>query len=147
MGRARRRRRITAVKTYLLDTNVILRFLTGEPEPQALRAKTLFEHAESGALTIRVLPLVIAEVVFVLTGKHYQMKRADVADALILFLENPRFDVVERDSLIRGLQLFKQHNIDYADAYLAAEAQMHACGIASFDQDFLKISGLDLHKL
>ena len=63
------------VTTYLLDTNVILRFLTGEPEAQALRAKALFEQSEAGVLTIRILPLVIAEVVFVLTGKHYQMDR------------------------------------------------------------------------
>jgi len=131
------------VKTYLLDTNIILRFLTGTPEAQALRSKELFEQAESGILKIRILPLVVAEVVFVLTGKHYQMDRPDVADALILFLENPSFDVVERDSLIYGLQLFKQHNIDYADAYLAAESQHHDCGIASFDQDFLKIPELD----
>ena len=75
--------------TYLLDTNVILRFLTGEPEAQAQRAKALFEQSEAGVLTIRILPLVIAEVVFVLTGKHYQMNRAEVAEALILFLENP----------------------------------------------------------
>ena len=135
------------MKTYLLDTNVILRFLTGEPEEQAERARTLFEQSESGVLTIRILPLVIAEVVFVLTGKHYQMDRADVVEALILFLENPSFDVSDRDSLIRGLRIFKQHNIDYADAYLAAEAQASDCGIASFDQDFLKISGLDLYKL
>ena len=135
------------MKTYLLDTNVILRFLTGEPEAQALRAKKLFEQSESGVLNIRILPLVIAEVVFVLTGKHYQMERAEVAEALILFLENPNFDIPDRDSLISGLQLFKQHNIDYADAYLAAEAQTNNCGIASFDQDFLKISGLDLHQL
>ncbi len=135
------------MKTYLLDTNVILRFLTGEPEAHAQRAKKLFEQSESGVLNIRILPLVIAEVVFVLTGKHYQMDRAEVADALILFLENPSFDIPDRDSLISGLQIFKQHNIDYADAYLAAEAQTCDCGIASFDQDFLKIPDLDLHKL
>lgn len=135
------------MKTCLLDTNIILRFLTGEPEAQAQRAKQLFEQGESGALRIRILPLVIAEVVFVLTGKYYQMDRADVAQALILFLENPSLDVADRNSLIHGLKLFKQHNIDYADAYLAAEARTYGCGIASFDQDFQKIPNLDLLKL
>ncbi|MEN8662246.1 MAG: PIN domain-containing protein [Lentimonas sp.] len=135
------------MKTYLLDTNVILRFLTGESEAQAQRAKLLFEQCEAGVFSIRILPLVIAEVVFVLTGKYYQMERAEVAKALILFLENPSFDVADRDSLIRGLQIFQQHNIDYADAYLAAEAQINDCGIASFDQNFQKIPDLDLHKL
>jgi predicted nucleic acid-binding protein len=75
------------------------------------------------------------------------MDRAEVVEALILFLENPSFDVADRDSLIYGLQIFKQHNIDYADAYLVAEAQTHDCGIVSFDQDFQKIPNLDLHKL
>ena len=135
------------MKTYLLDTNVILRFLTGEPEAQAQGAKLLFEQNESGVLAVRILPLVIAEVVFVLTGKYYQMERSEVADALVLFLETPSFDVVDRDSLIIGVQIFKQHNVDYVDAYLAAEAQTQGCGIASFDQDFQKIPQLELHKL
>lgn len=135
------------MKTYLLDTNVILRFLTGEPAAQAQQAKLFFEQCESGVLSIRILPLVIAEVVFVLTGKYYQMDRAEVVEALILFLENPSFDVADRDSLIHGLQIFKQHTIDYADAYLAAEAQTHDCGIVSFDQDFQKNPNLDFHKL
>ncbi|MGJ8649892.1 MAG: PIN domain-containing protein [Opitutaceae bacterium] len=135
------------MKSYLIDTNIILRFLTGEPETQAAQTKQLIEHCEAGVLSLRILPLVVAEVVFVLSGKFYALKRAAIATALIQFLQTPSFDVEDRDTLLLALQLFSQHNIDYADAYLAAESTITGSGVASFDQDFKKIPSLDLYSL
>lgn len=132
------------MKLYLVDTNIILRFLTGEPETQAEQARQLFEQCDSGVCALRILPLVIAEVVFVLSGKHYNLARKDIAKELILFLQNPNLDVQDRDSLLMALDLFAAHKIDYADAYLAAVARTYENGIASFDQDFKKIPELDL---
>lgn len=132
------------MKHYLIDTNIILRFLTGEPEAQAEQARQIFEQSDSGVCSLRILPLVVAEVVFVLSGKHYNLLRADIARELILFLQNPNLDVEDRDALLLALDLFAEHKIDYADAYLAAVARTHGHGIASFDQDFKKIPELDL---
>jgi len=41
------------------------------------------------------------------------------------------------------LELFKVHNIDFADTYLAATTQSTGVAVASFDRDFKKIKGLD----
>ena len=135
------------MKQVLVDTNILLRFLTGEPTVQAEKVRKLVERCEQGELVIRILPMVVAEVVFVLSGKYYQFERAELADALIQFLETPSFGVEERDVLIRALQLFAQHKIDYADCYLAANALASGDSLASFDQDFRKIAGLDLLEL
>lgn len=132
------------MKNYLIDTNIILRFLTGEPESQAELASQLIEGCESGIHTLRILPLVVAEVVFVLSGKHYAFERKTIARELILFLENPSLEVVDRDALILGLRFFQKYKIDYADAFLAAVAHINGCALASFDQDFKKIPKLDL---
>lgn len=134
------------MKRYLLDTNLIVRFLTGEPEAMAERARALVAANEAGRISLRIVPMVVAEVVFVLTGKHYGRAREEVAGALLGFLESPSLDVVERDTLLRALQLYRDHPIDFVDATLAADAELSGTGLATFDQDFRRIPGLDLHE-
>ena len=134
------------MKRYLLDTNLLVRFLTGEPEGMAERARALVTANEAGEISLRIVPLVVAEVVFVLTGRHYGHARADVARALLGFLESPTLDVVGRDTLLRALRLYRDHPIDFVDATLAAEAELTGIGVATFDRDFRRIPGLDLHE-
>jgi predicted nucleic acid-binding protein len=130
-----------------VDTNILLRFLTGEPELQAEQARRLVEKCERGELVLKILPLVVAEAVFVLSGKFYAFSRADIAKELIQFLQTPSIEVESRDALIEALRLFDRHTIDFADAYLAAAACVEGCGLASFDQDFKKVAGLDLFEV
>jgi predicted nucleic acid-binding protein len=132
------------VKSYLVDTNVILRFLTAEPRDQAEKTRVLFERCDSGAVSLRILPLVVAEVVFVLSGRHYGYDRKVIARELGIFLENPKLQVDDRDTLLLSLRIFAVHKIDYADAFLAAVASIDNHAIASFDQDFKKIPELEL---
>lgn len=131
------------MKTYLVDTNVILRFITREPETQAQQAAQFFQQCENGEALLKFSPIVIAEVVFVLTGKIYGFRRNVVAEQLQRFLSNPSFQVHDLDEILLALKLFKSHAIDFADAYLAASAQLSGETVASFDKDFRKIEGLD----
>lgn len=134
------------MKPCLVDTNLIIRFLTGEPEEQASRVKDLFGANESGELVLKVVPLVVAEVVFVLSGKVYGYERDEVASALIPFLQSPSLDVEKRDVVLLALELYRDHSIDYVDACLAAEARLADHAIASFDADFKKIPKLTLKR-
>lgn len=52
-----------------VDANVILRFLTGDPPQMAERAASLFRAVEQGELRLIVEPIVLAEVVWVITGR------------------------------------------------------------------------------
>ncbi len=135
------------MKTCLLDTNLLVRFITGEPADMAKRARALIEKNESGALALRIVPMVVAETVFVLTGKIYGFDRREVASALIQFLESPSIEVEKREALIAALGLFRDHPLDFVDACLAAQARLSGDGLASFDADFAKIPGLDLAAL
>lgn len=132
------------MKSCLVDTNLIIRFLTGEPEEQAARVKHLFAANESGELNLIVIPLVVAEVVFVLSGKVYGYGREEVASALIPFLQSPSLDVEKRNVVLLALTLYRNHSIDYVDACLAAEARLSDCAVASFDTDFKKIPKVTL---
>ena len=130
------------MKPCLVDTNLIIRFLTGEPEKQAARAKELFAANNAGELALKVVPLVVAEVVFVLSGKVYGYERGEVASALISFLQSPSLTVEKRDGMLLALNLYRDHSIDFVDACLAAEALLAGLSVASFDADFMKVPKL-----
>jgi predicted nucleic acid-binding protein len=131
------------MKRYIVDTNLILRFLTGEPENHAKLAAEFFQQGEDGKILLLISPIVIAETVFVLTGKVYGCARDEVSDQLLQFLSNPYFKVQEFEVIAKALSLFKAHQIDFADAYLAAMALLSGASVATFDKDFTKIKGLD----
>lgn len=130
------------MKTYLVDTNLVIRFLTGEPEKQAQVAAEFFQLSETENITLRFCPIVVAEVVFVLTGKIYGYPRKLVAEKLLQFLQNPSFKIQESDVIEKALKLFLKRKIDFADAYLAATGVVSGCGVVSFDKDFRGTEGL-----
>ncbi len=132
------------MKTYNVDANLILRFLTGKPENHAKLAAEFFQQGENGKFEVHISPIIVAEVVFVLTGKIYGCSREHVADQLTQFLSNPAFKVMEYEILVKALELFKTYNIDFADTYLAAKALISGASVASFDKDFTKIKKVDL---
>lgn len=132
------------MKKVLLDTNFLLRFITGEPEKQAVATKKLMLRAESDDICVIIVPLIVAEAVFVLTGRVYGFSPESVRDALTLFLESPAIEVLEREVLITALRNFAEKKVDFVDAYLAASAHAGNYELASFDQDFRKFENLKL---
>jgi len=64
-----------------VDANILLRFLTGEPPDLAQRAFRLIQKAEFGEVTLRLSPIVVAEVLWVLYS-FYKYFRVQIAEVL-----------------------------------------------------------------
>jgi predicted nucleic acid-binding protein len=133
------------MKSLLVDTNVLLRFITGEPADQAKQVAGLFQAAEAGKTRLVVLPMVLAEAVFVLTG-FYEFPRAKTADVLAQLLSCPGFSSAELDHMLHALKLFGGSKLDFVDCYLAATSIHDKRAVVSFDRDFAKIKGVTLKK-
>ena len=118
-----------------VDANVVLRLLTGKPEGQARAAAALMARADSGELRLRICPLVVAEVVWVLTSA-YDVPRAQVAEVLTSFLASGGLIVEEGMLLIAALAQMVEQRVDFIDAYLAAKARLSGAPLATFDHDF-----------
>jgi len=86
------------VSGTFVDTNVLLRHLTGEPPDQARRATRLLAHAAPGSL--RLPDLIVAEMVYVLES-HYRVERTALAGILRAVLGSPALTVADRPLLIR----------------------------------------------
>ena len=116
--------------TAFLDTNVLIRHLTGDPPAQARRATAFLERADE-----LLLPdLIVAEVVYVLES-FYELERARVAELVRAIIGFPAIAVVDEPLLLRALEVYEVDRLDFADAYLVANAEASGVPtIASFDR-------------
>jgi|WetSurMetagenome_2_1015567.scaffolds.fasta_scaffold1142093_2 predicted nucleic acid-binding protein len=120
---------------YLVDSNILLRFFTGEPHSHFLAAKELVENAEKGAVLLEIPALVVAETIYTLES-FYKHQRRDVARVLSEFLRAPGIRLLERDRVLDTLDRVQATGIHFVDAYLASLAKEISIPIASFDRDF-----------
>jgi len=118
-----------------VDANVVLRLLTGQPKGQARAAAALMARADAGELRLRLCPLVVAEVVWVLTSA-YDVSRERVADVLTSFLASGGLVVEEGMLLVAALAQMAEQRVDFVDAYLAAKVRLSGAPVATFDGDF-----------
>lgn len=121
----------------LLDTNVLVRFITGDPADMAEKARRLVERADAGELVLHITPVILAETFFTLES-YYTMNRKEVASILRGFLNCRGIEVTEKDRLLDALLRCQDKGAHFADAYLAACAADSGEAIASFDRDFDK---------
>lgn len=113
-----------------LDTNVLIRHLTGDPPAQARRATAFLAGAEE-----LLLPdLIVAEVVYVLES-FYEVKRHRIAELVRAIVGFPPVVVVDEPLLLRALEVYEVERLDFAEAYLVASAEASGVeAIASFDR-------------
>jgi predicted nucleic acid-binding protein len=129
----------TFTVSAFLDTNVLIRHLTGEPPEQARRATTFLATAER-----LLLPdLIVAEVVYVLECV-YGIGRERVADLVRAVVGFPAVAVLDGLLLARALEVYETVGIDFADAYLVACAEVSGVNsIASFDRGIDKVATVE----
>jgi len=115
--------------TVLLDTNVVIRHLTGDP-PEMARRATQFLAANAELVLVDV---VLAECVYVLQSV-YDVDRRGVAEMMRAALAMPMVSA-DTELLLRALEIYELDRLDFAEAYLVAAAEFTDVeSIASFDK-------------
>jgi predicted nucleic-acid-binding protein len=118
-----------------VDTNVLIRHLTGDPVEMATRA-TSYLRTETELL---VTDLVVAETVYVLES-FYETPREQVAVALRSLIALASVETVDSALLLRALEVYEIDRIDFAEAYLVASAESTGVNrIASFDRSIDRV--------
>jgi len=125
--------------TSFLDTNIVVRHLTGDPPTKARRA-TAFLQAERDLL---LSDLVAAEIVYVLES-FYEVAREDVAVAVRSLLAFDSIVCVDPALLLRAIEVYEADRLDFAEAYLVACAESSGVNrIASFDRSIDRIDTVE----
>ena len=120
---------------YLLDTNVLLRFLRGDDARQSSAARTLFSEACDGKCVLILTEVAVAEAVWVLAS-FYQTGREQIAEGLSKVILSAGVRCVKQNEMLDALQRFASTKCDFLDCYLAALAAASGDHVATFDKDF-----------
>jgi len=131
------------VKKYLLDTNVLLRFLLDDHAELSQAAAGLFQQAADGKCILILTDLGVAEAVWVLTS-YYKLERQTVAESLAKMIVKAGIQCPTQESVLDALTRFKASNCDFFDCYLAAQASALGVAVASFDKDLKKFEDVSL---
>jgi predicted nucleic-acid-binding protein len=125
-----------------IDTNIFLRYFEREDELVYRKTERLFTEIVNGNVTGISTSLVIAEVIWVL-GKFYSWDKEEICNNIELILKTPNIRFKERSILIEAVNLYREKNINFIDAY--NYFFMRANGIDkiySFDGDFDKLTDI-----
>jgi len=121
-----------ATLSALIDTNVLVRHLTGDPPEMAARATRLLSTSGPGELVL--VDLVVAEIVYVLES-FYKAPRGQIADAVRSIIGFEAITVVDQETLFRAIEIYEVAGLDFAEAYLVAVAELADVDeVVSFDE-------------
>jgi len=116
--------------TAFVDTNILIRHLTGDPPDMARKATAFLAQADE-----LLLPdVIVAETVYVLES-FYEVPIEEAARLVRSVVAFDPIQVLDPALLLRSLEVYETHRIDYAEAYLVASAEATGVDhIASFDR-------------
>lgn len=133
------------MKTRLIDTNVIIRYLVENPDSVQSKFKgvfSFFPRIEKGEIKIELCELVLFEAFFVLT-KLYEVPQKEAADKLSGIVSYKGVMMPDKALILSCLKILQTESIDLVDAYLLAiSKKKNIKQIYSFDRDLSK-RGLD----
>jgi predicted nucleic-acid-binding protein len=123
-------------KTFIVDTNVILRFLVGDQPDQLKQAQAWFKLARQGEWQLQISSLVVAECCFVLES-FYHIKREQIAQKMSVLLGQRWLQVPERAAFANMWDKYLD-GLHFVDSYLLAWAKVHQQQVLSFDEKLKK---------
>ena len=122
-----------------VDTNVLVRHLTGDPADLAARATAYLGSERELLLT----DLVAAETVYVLES-FYEAPRDEVATAVRSLVAFDSVVCVDPALLLRAIEVYETDRIDFAEAYLVACAESTGVGkVASLDRSIDRVDTIE----
>lgn len=111
------------MNTYWIDTNIVLRFLLNDHTTHSPLARQLFVAASAGKVLVKISPVVMMEVVYVLRGVA-DFRKSEIFEALTKFSALPGVEVEEREIVLEALRYYKEYGkVSYGDAYIAAKTK------------------------
>jgi predicted nucleic acid-binding protein len=125
----------------LLDTNVLIRFFTGQPAAMAERARAIVAQADAGQILLQISSLIVAETIYTLES-YYEMPKADVCQKMLAFLRSRGIAPLEPAIITDALERYRFLPVHFADAYLASSAAVSGTPVFSFDKDFARFKDI-----
>ena len=122
----------------LLDTNVIIRFLTADKRTKYKNLYNFFKSLEQGEMRVELKLIVLFQVIFVLKS-FYKVPKEHIVTGITDLLNYKGITIKEKMITLRMIEIWRNNNLDIVDCYLIACLEGDAQNILySYDCDFDK---------
>jgi predicted nucleic acid-binding protein len=122
-----------------IDTNILVRHLTGDPPDMAARASRVLAEERD----LLLADLVVAETIYVLES-FYEAPRPVIAESIRALIAFESVICVESSLLLRAVEIYEVDRLDFAEAYLVACAESTGVGrVASFDRSISRVTTVE----
>jgi uncharacterized protein len=122
------------MKTFFIDTNLFVRYLTNDDPEKAEKVERLLAEAKSGSIGLVTAEMVIAELIWVLESA-YGLKNSQIAPMIKAILATPGLKVTNASLVAKSLEFYEAQHVDFVDGYLVALMEkMGISEIFSFDK-------------
>jgi len=121
------------MKTYIVDTNIILRFLLADIPDQYKQVKQMFLKAKKEEITLIVPQIVIFEINFGLT-KFYQLEKAEIIEKIDSLLSTKYLHIESKNIFEKALYYYKNSNgLSLVDCFLLGKSEDEEAELFTFD--------------
>ena len=136
---------MTDLKHAVIDTNILVRYLTEDDPSKANDVKRLLLAAAQGGIRLLIPSVVIAELVWVLQS-FYKLDRGEIVPLLTAILHTRGVEVSDKAIVSDAIAMYGDGPIDFIDAWVVAYAkEVDARTIYTFDRKHFKgIDGIEM---
>jgi len=127
-------------KVYLIDTNVVLRYLLGDHPEFSPKAEAFMFDVSKGIKKAEILDVVIVECIYVME-KYYEIPKTEIVEKLSGILNFSGIVNPDRSEILEALLKYENSNIDIVDCILAACSSPEKV-VISFDKDMKKLKAV-----
>jgi uncharacterized protein len=132
-------------KRAVIDTNLLVRYLTEDDPSKANDVKRLLLKAAQGEIRLLIPSVVIAELVWVLQS-FYKLERSEIVPLLNAILHTHGVEVSDKTVVSDAIAIYRDEAIDFIDAWIVAFAKAtEVRAIYTFDRKHFKgIDGIEM---
>jgi predicted nucleic-acid-binding protein len=132
-------------KRAVIDTNLLVRYLTEDDLSKANDVKRLLLKAAQEEIRLLIPSVVIAELVWVLQS-FYKLERSEIVPLLNAILHTRGVEVSDKTVVSDAIAIYRDEAIDFIDAWIVAFAKAaEVQAIYTFDRKHFKgIDGIEM---
>jgi predicted nucleic-acid-binding protein len=124
-----------------IDTNVLVRYLVRDDQPQYDRARRLITREVNNGEPVFVSLLVLLETEWVLRSR-YELAKPDIVAAFSALLDTVELAFEDEPSVEHAIYSWKDSAAEFADCLIGARNRRLGCRTtATFDGKALKLDG------
>lgn len=126
----------------LVDSNIIIRFITKDDSKKAEICRQLIER-ELDSENLLLSDMAMAEIIWVLESV-YKLKKDEIKEKIEAILNSKGLNFQNKILLSEAIIIYSTYNIDFIDAYQSVLMQQNDIDtVYSYDKDYDKLKNIN----